>query len=250
MAGAALFLALYAAMLAFAAYDDALAIAFNIPPLAALVFVLLAVLHENRRLLRKLAAEVDARIRLVGEVETRAAELERLRAEAQHLADHDVLTGILNRRAWFARATEVRPTAIALFDIDFFKAVNDTYGHPAGDAVLTEVAQRLGGMLGSDAVIGRLGGEEFGVLLSGSWDAAIAACRSAIDLIPAIPVLLSGGTLLTISASAGLAPWRPGPTRESSLARTYEDADRALYEAKESGRMRLVTYAGDAANAA
>ncbi len=172
-----------------------------------------------------------------------AAEMDRLRLEAEHLANHDMLTGAANRRAWFAHAARTRPTAIALFDVDFFKAVNDTYGHPAGDTVLRQVALRLEAALPEGALLGRLGGEEFGILLYNPFPEAHATAEAAATAIAASPIAIEGGVAINVTVSGGLAPWQAGAdSREQSLARTYEDADHALYEAKATGRQRLVVH--------
>ncbi|MGH2633166.1 MAG: GGDEF domain-containing response regulator, partial [Tepidiformaceae bacterium] len=71
-----------------------------------------------------------------------ALELDRMRCEAEYLATHDSLTGLLSRRAWFDLALTGRPRALAMFDIDNFTTINDRFGHPAGDEVLREVARR------------------------------------------------------------------------------------------------------------
>ncbi|GIW17954.1 MAG: hypothetical protein KatS3mg064_1111 [Tepidiforma sp.] len=99
-------------------------------------------------------------------LEEQAQELDRLRLEAEYLANHDALTGALNRRAWFHQAAVHEPSAIAIFDIDYFKQINDTYGHPAGDVVLREVARRLEAAVGEAGVVGRIGGEEFAVFFT------------------------------------------------------------------------------------
>lgn len=169
------------------------------------------------------------------------AELDQLREQAEYLANHDTLTGTLNRRAWFAAATATKPTAIAIFDIDHFKGVNDTYGHPAGDAVLAEVATRLDSALPEDAYLGRLGGEEFAVLFIGELQEARAAAARCIEAVAAGAVVLPTGETLQVTVSGGLAAWQARRrSREDSLVATYDAADRALYEAKHAGRHRLV----------
>lgn len=169
------------------------------------------------------------------------AELDQLREQAEYLANHDTLTSTLNRRAWFAAATATKPTAIAIFDIDHFKGVNDTYGHPAGDLVLCEVAARLDLGLPEGAHLGRLGGEEFAVLFTGPIGEAREAAARCIAAVAATAIVLPTGEALQVTVSGGLAPWLPGwLSREESLAATYDAADRALYEAKHAGRHRLV----------
>jgi diguanylate cyclase (GGDEF)-like protein len=128
-------------------------------------------------------------------------------------------------------------TAVAIFDIDHFKSINDTYGHPAGDVVLREVVNRISVTIGEHGLVGRLGGEEFAVLFRGPLREAMAAARACIEAIPAETIELQGAQV-TVSVSGGFAPWTPGAS-EDALESTYEAADRALYSAKQQGRRRL-----------
>ncbi len=179
-------------------------------------------------------------------LERQAEEMNRLRSEAEYQASHDGLTGLLNRRAWFDRLTASPPDAIAVVDIDYFKHVNDAYGHPAGDAVIAEVASRLAAAL-PEATVARIGGEEFGVGLNGG----IATLRDAIGVasgaIRAPRILLPSGDSIRLTVSVGLAAWRSEDTPGASVARSYEAADAALYEAKRRGRDRLMVAALHAA---
>jgi diguanylate cyclase (GGDEF)-like protein len=176
------------------------------------------------------------------ELAGQATEIDRMRKEAEYLATHDTLTGVLNRRAWFHLATDGHPTAIAIFDVDHFKQVNDEFGHPAGDNVLVTIASRLAEALGPTVTVGRLGGEEFGALFRFSLGTATSDCERAVAAVPATPIALPNGQVITVSVSAGLSPWLGSlKLREASLARTYEAADKLLYEAKNAGRGRLST---------
>jgi len=172
----------------------------------------------------------------------RAAEASRRRAE--FLASHDGLTGVLSRRAWFQLAESRRASAVAIFDIDFFKAVNDTHGHPAGDVVLKAVADCLVRSVGDAGTVGRLGGEEFAVLFEGTRAEAEEAAAQAVATVAATPIQLPGGKTLSVSISAGLAPCRrQSDTSAAAVARAYELADQALYSAKTGGRRQLVISA-------
>lgn len=200
---------------------------------SAVIGVSLDVTEQHRAEL----ALVDANVELKAAKE-RAEELAR---KAEYLARYDALTGVLSRRAWFEDAKGSSPTAVAVLDIDTFKAINDGYGHPVGDAVLRMVAERISTALQGEGVLGRLGGEEFGILFETSMKTAEAICRRAVELVGSIPCLVAGGVLLRVTLSAGLAPC---PDEETDPARRvdrgYELADKALYAAKHAGRHQLV----------
>lgn len=174
-----------------------------------------------------------------------AGERERLRAEAEHAANHDPLTGLLNRRAWFAIAAERSFSALALFDIDYFKAINDRFGHVAGDHVLVVTAHRMQLALDGRGWLARVGGEEFGILFDAPIGVAAVLCEKVLDAVRGSPIVLPSGEQLSVTMSAGLAP-RPEstmPIREHALSESYAAADRALYRAKTAGRARLCVEA-------
>ena len=164
-----------------------------------------------------------------------------LAAEARLEAQTDVLTGLANRRRTFDQLGTylaqddgtVQSLSIISIDIDFFKVVNDTYGHPVGDEVLRRVAQIACGEIRASDLIGRVGGEEFVWLMPG---APIDVARAAAErLRHAIETRSAKGGLPRVIASIGCAQWHPGDTAERLLAR----ADRALYDAKEGGRNQV-----------
>jgi diguanylate cyclase (GGDEF)-like protein len=159
-------------------------------------------------------------------------------------ASVDAKTGLLNDRTWRRRAAEEVeraaqagvPMAVGILDIDHFKAVNDTYGHPAGDQVLESLAAVVTAQLDS-ALIGRTGGEEFAFFLPGTTPRA--AIEAAERLRKRIPLTVfrfdgeSGQGLVCVTVSIGMVVTaRPG----RNLGRYYGSADRALYAAKHSGR--------------
>ncbi len=164
-------------------------------------------------------------------------EVERRRiAEAKlaQLATVDDLTQVVNRRAFFVRAAELAaagdPVCVAVLDLDNFKGLNDTFGHAAGDDALRRMGELLIGIVESIDVVGRLGGEEFGVVLTGnhSCDTALAV----VEQIRARTQALGAG----LTASIGLTDWAPpDDTIDAALAR----ADAALYRAKQRGRNRV-----------
>lgn len=175
-------------------------------------------------------------------VELRGA-LDRLNeanAELEVLAERDPLTGVYNRRRLLERLEEEverscrghDPLSVCMLDLDHFKQVNDRHGHQAGDEALRQVAIALAASLRSIDTLGRYGGEEFVLVLpqtsrNGAREKA-ERVRGAVDL------LRTGSGQVTVSI--GVAGYRPGDSVDTLLAR----ADAALYEAKDSGRNRVV----------
>jgi len=155
-------------------------------------------------------------------------------------AMHDPLTGLLNRRALQERyAQEVRlgrsrTLALVLLDLDHFKQINDTHGHPVGDAVLRDFAAALrSGLRAGDALF-RIGGEEFALLMA---QASIATATQRVDdLRDLLARWRLGGLEEAVTFSAGVAASQPA---RSSLESLLAAADRALYRAKQSGRDRI-----------
>jgi diguanylate cyclase (GGDEF)-like protein len=167
------------------------------------------------------------------------AELRDARDELRQLAETDSLTGLSNRRHFLRLAGEAlarageqgEPVSLIMLDLDYFKDINDTHGHQAGDRALCAVARRLEGPLPAACRVGRLGGEEFGVLLPGC-DLA-AAYAMAGRLRQAMEGLFAGD--LAITASFGVAA-AGGRDVDGLLAK----ADECLYAAKRAGRNRIV----------
>jgi diguanylate cyclase (GGDEF)-like protein len=169
---------------------------------------------------------------------------ERRRAEAEivHLARHDVLTGLANRAEFNTKLEEaskrikrygVAITAMML-DLDKFKAVNDTLGHPAGDKLLVEVAQRLRSSVRETDVLARLGGDEFAIIQEGGPNQHEGAIALALRIINALTLPFDlDGHQIRIGTSIGIAlSPEHGIEPEDLLKR----ADLALYSAKSSGR--------------
>ena len=166
----------------------------------------------------------------------------------RQLATRDQLTGMLNRRELdriLAEESERaqrfgQPLALIMVDIDHFKAVNDTHGHPAGDAVLREIAQRLAGQLRTVDRVARYGGEEFAlVLVQTDRRAALEVAARIVAAIAAQPVVIAGGPTLSLTVSAGMAVL---PADANQVDLLVGAADRALYAAKKGGRNRVVAY--------
>jgi diguanylate cyclase (GGDEF)-like protein/PAS domain S-box-containing protein len=160
----------------------------------------------------------------------------------RHLADHDSLTDLHNHRSFamelhnhVVRANRYEPTgALLLLDLDGFKQINDTRGHPAGDRVIIAVADHLRHRLRNSDVLARPGGDEFAVLLTcASPQEAGALADDLVRSIREEVVLLPDGDSCTITVSIGVAPMvEVGTTDEQLMAW----ADAALYEAKRAGR--------------
>ena len=164
----------------------------------------------------------------------------------RELATKDTLTGLINRRELDRLLAEeaersrrfAQPMALVMVDIDHFKAVNDTHGHPTGDAVLREVAQRLKGAVRVVDRVARYGGEEFALLLVQTERAGGAElARQLCAKIAAQPVVVGEGISLNVTVSAGVAAlFADGP----DIAGLMAAADKALYVAKARGRNRAV----------
>jgi diguanylate cyclase (GGDEF)-like protein len=188
------------------------------------------------------------------------AELEAARAEADRRAREDALTGVANRRHGSERlAGELERTrrsrerlGVLLLDVDDFKLVNDVHGHAAGDAVLAEVATRLGAAVRLNDCVARWGGEEFLVLLPGVADEAalLAVAEAKRESIGAAPVVTSAGRRIAVTVSVGAA--LTGPDEACTPEALVDAADQALYRAKRLGRNRaeLGALGGQAGHAA
>ena len=170
-------------------------------------------------------------------------------AALRQLATRDQLTGLLNRREFDRIMAEEaersrrfgHPLALVMVDIDHFKAVNDTHGHLAGDAVLREVAKTLTAQLRTVDRVARIGGEEFAlVLVQTGRSAATEVAQRVVKAVAASPVIIESGVSLRLTISAGLAVL---PEDVSWLELLIGAADRSLYAAKRGGRNRVMTHA-------
>lgn len=170
----------------------------------------------------------------------------RYTGELNYAATTDTLTGAANRRSFAQRAEEElararrhgRPTALLAIDADRFKSVNDAHGHAVGDAVLVALSRTVAGVLRPSDLFGRMGGEEFAVLLPETTlegaELAAERLRAAIADIR-VPV---GATALQFTVSLGVTEFTSG---EADLKAAMERADKALYQAKLDGRNRFVS---------
>jgi diguanylate cyclase (GGDEF)-like protein/PAS domain S-box-containing protein len=165
----------------------------------------------------------------------------------QHLADHDALTGLLNRRMFDDRLRQALANArradtivsLMLVDLDGFKAINDTYGHLTGDYVLRTVARRIQESVRETDTVARLGGDEFVVVLVGqrsTEDPAVVAEKMLGAITQPIP---AGGRQLEVGASIGISIFpRDGDSTEALL----KHADAAMYRVKDAGKNRYQFY--------
>lgn len=168
---------------------------------------------------------------------------ERIVKSKHHMATHDELTGLLNRRAVIAGgereialAARLRqPLAVAYLDLDYFKRINDDFGHETGDKVLADIARVLQQACRKIDLVGRYGGEEFCIVFPGiGRDAAVAVCERLVASVRA-HAFPEG---LHVTVSMGVAVLRPDDAQRSWKELTGR-ADRALYQAKGDGRDRF-----------
>ncbi|MEO5833368.1 MAG: diguanylate cyclase [Nakamurella sp.] len=188
-------------------------------------------------------AELLARVGSAVHVKQLQDQLWERNAELNRMSRTDSLTGLFNR--WHLqdelsrqRQTAHRhhePLAVVLFDIDHFKHVNDTYGHPAGDLVLCEFSRRLGEQVRAGDVVGRWGGEEFLVLMPRTDLAGALIVAERIRATTAATPVDSGGDSIAITVSGGCALGNADAADD-----LIKLADTRLYEAKASGRNRIV----------
>jgi diguanylate cyclase (GGDEF)-like protein/PAS domain S-box-containing protein len=159
-------------------------------------------------------------------------------------ANTDALTGLPNRRAFFSSVRESLANAgpvagccaLAICDLDYFKSINDRYGHAAGDTVLQAFGLIAKTTLRATDMIGRIGGEEFGILICDATpEEGLAICERLRLAFAATPIMLTDGTYISATCSLGMT--RLAPARTVDVA--FAQADAALYQAKNLGRNRL-----------
>ena len=174
-------------------------------------------------------------------------ERKRFEAQLQFLADHDPLTGVYNRRRFEQELTRHLTYdarygsggAVLALDLDNFKFVNDTYGHKAGDEVITRVARNVGGRLRETDTLGRLGGDEFAIILpEARVEEAQAVAGSIVEAVRTQAVT-AGGEQIRVTASVGITTFGDRQIDGESL---LVEADLAMYDAKAAGRDTFTLY--------
>ncbi|WP_425049995.1 diguanylate cyclase [Psychromarinibacter sp. S121] len=168
--------------------------------------------------------------------------------DGARLAVTDPLTGLANRRFAMDRLRQIAERnrgasgafAVLALDLDRFKCINDTYGHPAGDAVLAEVARRMEGTLRQGDLLARMGGEEFMAVIFGCrLDQAARTADRLREAVSCAPVRLPDGTEIPVTISIGVAISDGSASGRPDPAALMAQADRALYAAKADGRNQV-----------
>ena len=179
-------------------------------------------------------------------------ERKRYEGQLRYLADHDPLTGLYNRRRFVEELDRVAleahrngvSTAVLVLDIDHFKYINDTYGHTIGDEVLTGIARTLVGRTRDSDVLGRLGGDVFGIVLTHSSARDVEAVASALlTELRERDALMSNGQVVSVTASVGYRVIERGDGL--SADELIVEADIAMYDAKDKGRNRVAVAGRD-----
>ncbi|MDH4027290.1 MAG: GGDEF domain-containing protein, partial [Nitrospirota bacterium] len=180
------------------------------------------------------------------DAENYAVELWDVKEKMREIAVKDSLTGLFNHR-YFQELLEreiyraeryARPLSLLMIDIDHFKKVNDTYGHPKGDMVLQEIGELLRKSIRGSDTAARYGGEEFAIVLPETeMNGAMALAERVRKTVEKLEVKIYEHTI-TVTISIGLTTYNPA-TAKKSKAEIIEAADRALYNSKEAGRNRL-----------
>lgn len=189
------------------------------------------------RLIRETRRLITRSDRAEREMNALNLQLQTLAEQLEFRATHDALTGVLNRGAVIERAKRVLESTgavLIVLDVDHFKQVNDDFGHPAGDAVIRGIVECLHRIVGKSGIIGRVGGEEFTVLLPAGQ------LQQGLELADAMRAAIAGHVFPApvnrrVTASFGVSV-SPAGTRFDTA---YSQADTALYKAKRGGRNRV-----------
>ncbi|MGK2907658.1 MAG: GGDEF domain-containing protein [Desulfuromonadales bacterium] len=205
--------------------------------LTAVKKLLYQISSRNRQL-------VDLNESLEQRVQERTLELSAANNKLKEVANTDSLTGIRNRRAFMEEARVLsglakrhrRPLSFLMIDIDFFKRVNDTYGHQVGDQVLIQLSRVMAECLRGTDILGRIGGEEFAVILPETgMEQTAELTERLLDRVRSTTIEIGPETTIKVTVSIGVATAPPLPSDIDAL---IKEADTALYNAKTSGRDR------------
>lgn len=194
----------------------------------------------------RIAGDMPVELReLANGFNTMAEKLQAQHAELVKTSSHDVLTGCFNHRQFivdfareFSRAQRYQETlSLLMTDLDHFKVINDTYGHPVGDKVLQKVAEAMGAQLRASDLLYRYGGEEFVILLPETdIRGALVAAESIRQKVADISVRLDGDQTIAVTISIGVACFPQDTDNQDEL---LKKADVAVYAAKNGGRNRV-----------
>ncbi len=224
--------------------------------------IILTALQEREKLVEALEAgaddfltkpvqphELELRIRAGRRILELEEQLIAAREALRDLATHDPLTRMWNRRAILemldkaigraSRQDGASNVCVLMIDVDHFKAVNDRFGHLVGDRVLTHVADRIRSSIRRHDEVGRYGGEEFLVVLTGCGEDGLRAAAERIREAAANRPFVSEAGAIPVTISIGGARLTGGPVKDAAI-KLIGRADRALYAAKEGGRNRVV----------
>ena len=230
-------------------YDIGLALSALVVE-AGLILWLMRALNQRDRAVKDVMRERDGlELRVTERTQDLVVAKRRLEESNAHLrdlADTDSLTAVANRRKvlatleseWRSAERDGSELGVLMLDIDRFKSINDGHGHVAGDRVIQAFAEMCRSQLPPEGCIGRLGGEEFAVVLPGASAALAIACAERIRVaVRTTPVTALSGVAIAVTVSIGVS-LRLGP--HDSPAALMARADEALYEAKRNGRDRVV----------
>jgi diguanylate cyclase len=202
--------------------------------------LLVARLGLNARLAHRRAVDMVAQAVALGEA---LQEQELLQAELSYRASHDPLTSLANRSLLREGLDQVHQPlhglrhGLLLLDLDGFKDVNDTFGHPVGDALLIEVACRIVAVAGQTSTVARLGGDEFAILIEGADASSVTAVAERTLATVREPYIIAEREIC-VSTSVGMFVSQTWPAASDAL----RNADLALYSAKAAGKNRIGTY--------
>ena len=215
--------------------------------LLMMVLLLIALIIVNQK--RKIALSMlkHEHALLEQRVLERTIDLNKAKLLAEKQARTDPLTGLNNRRRFFESGQILidqtkryqRSLSVMMLDIDFFKKVNDTYGHAFGDIVLKMVAQKIFCTIRTSDIAGRIGGEEFAVMLPESKPNKVQNLANRLRKAIEDETVKAEKEVIKVTMSIGISEYRE---KESSIEEALSRADEALYQAKEQGRNRVVVY--------